>query len=103
MFCDLVGSTAISARLDPEDLRDVITAYHRAVARLDGLTARYMCDGMFGLFPLTASSPRLSLPLSLVKPIFRQISARRERKGWARRGAERLTERAWRRSRLLLE
>src|SRR5262247_2462708 len=30
MFCDLVGSTALSARLDPEDLRDVIAAYHRA-------------------------------------------------------------------------
>src|SRR5215471_6566115 len=41
MFCDLVGSTALSARLDPEDYREVITAYHRAVADvvsgLDGL------------------------------------------------------------------
>ncbi len=34
MFCDLVGSTALSARLDPEDLRDVIGAYHRAVAEI---------------------------------------------------------------------
>jgi class 3 adenylate cyclase len=32
MFCDLVGSTEIAARLDPEDLREVIAAYHRAVA-----------------------------------------------------------------------
>jgi hypothetical protein len=32
MFCDLVGSTALAARLDPEDLREVIAAYHRAVA-----------------------------------------------------------------------
>ena len=32
MFCDLVGSTALSARLDPEDLRDVIAAYHGSVA-----------------------------------------------------------------------
>ena len=32
MFCDLVGSTALSARLDPEDLREVIAAYHRCVA-----------------------------------------------------------------------
>src|SRR5215472_2843292 len=31
MFCDLVGSTALAARLDPEDLREVIAAYHRAV------------------------------------------------------------------------
>jgi class 3 adenylate cyclase len=32
MFCDLAGSTALSARLDPEDYREVITAYHRAIA-----------------------------------------------------------------------
>ena len=32
MFCDLVGSTALSARLDPEELREVIGAYHRCVA-----------------------------------------------------------------------
>src|ERR1700730_947444 len=32
MFCDLVDSTALAARLDPEDLREVIAAYHRAVA-----------------------------------------------------------------------
>ena len=32
MFCDLVGSTALSARLDPEDLREVIGAYHRCCA-----------------------------------------------------------------------
>src|SRR5437762_6649603 len=46
MFCDLVGSTALSARLDPEDLREVIAAYHRAVADtvrgLDGFVAKYM-------------------------------------------------------------
>src|SRR5580693_3729288 len=43
MFCDLVGSTALSARLDPEDLREIIAAYHRAVAEtvagLDGFVA----------------------------------------------------------------
>jgi hypothetical protein len=43
MFCDLVGSTALSARLDPEDLREVIAAYHRAVAdvvrNFDGFVA----------------------------------------------------------------
>src|SRR5436853_3020938 len=32
MFCDLVGSTALSARFDPEDLREIIGAYHRVVA-----------------------------------------------------------------------
>src|SRR5262249_47328348 len=34
MFCDLVGSTQLSARLDPEDLREVIAAYQRAVAEV---------------------------------------------------------------------
>src|SRR6202035_4770319 len=50
MFCDLVGSTALSARLDPEDLREVIAAYHRAVAEVvtgfDGFISRYMGDGV---------------------------------------------------------
>src|ERR1700731_4710935 len=54
MFCDLVGSTALSARLDPEDLRDVIAAYHRAVAdivgNLDGFVAKYMGDGVLVYF-----------------------------------------------------
>jgi class 3 adenylate cyclase/predicted ATPase len=54
MFCDLVGSTALSARLDPEDLREVIGAYHRAVAeiiaRLDGFVSRYMGDGVLVYF-----------------------------------------------------
>ncbi len=36
MFCDLVGSTALSARLDPEDMREVIGAYHRCCARVIG-------------------------------------------------------------------
>jgi class 3 adenylate cyclase len=54
MFCDLVGSTAMSMRLDPEELRDVIAAYHRAVAavvrRFDGLVAKYMGDGVLAYF-----------------------------------------------------
>jgi class 3 adenylate cyclase len=54
MFCDLVGSTALSARLDPEDLREVIGAYHRAVAEivagLDGFVAKYMGDGVLLYF-----------------------------------------------------
>ena len=54
MFCDLVGSTALSARLDPEDLREVIGAYHRCVAetvgRLDGFVAKYMGDGVLVYF-----------------------------------------------------
>ena len=50
MFCDLVGSTALSARLDPEDLRGVIGAYHRCCAvvieRAGGFVAKYMGDGV---------------------------------------------------------
>ena len=54
MFCDLVGSTALSSQLDPEDLREVIAAYHRAVAetvaRFDGFVAKYMGDGVLVYF-----------------------------------------------------
>src|SRR5467141_3182616 len=54
MFCDLVGSTELSARLDPEDLREVIAAYHRAVADVvrgfDGFVAKYMGDGVLVYF-----------------------------------------------------
>jgi class 3 adenylate cyclase/predicted ATPase len=54
MFCDLVGSTALSARLDPEDLREVIGAYHAAVAEVigsfDGFVAKYMGDGVLAYF-----------------------------------------------------
>jgi class 3 adenylate cyclase len=54
MFCDLVGSTALAARLDPEDLREVIAAYHRAVAEIvagfEGFVAKYMGDGVLVYF-----------------------------------------------------
>ncbi|MBV9954700.1 MAG: zinc ribbon domain-containing protein, partial [Pseudolabrys sp.] len=50
MFADLVGSTALGARLDPEDLREVIAAYHGSVtglvAKTGGFVARYMGDGV---------------------------------------------------------
>ena len=50
MFCDLVGSTALSAQLDPDDLREVTAAYHRAVTDVvtgfDGFVAKYMGDGV---------------------------------------------------------
>jgi class 3 adenylate cyclase len=50
MFCDLVGSTALSARMDPEDLREVISAYQKCVAetvqRFGGFVAKYMGDGV---------------------------------------------------------
>jgi class 3 adenylate cyclase len=54
MFCDLVGSTALSARMDPEDLRDVIAAYHRCVGetveQFEGFVAKYMGDGVLVYF-----------------------------------------------------
>jgi class 3 adenylate cyclase len=54
MFCDLVGSTALASRLDPEDLREVIAAYHRVVAEIvtgfDGFVSRYMGDGVLVCF-----------------------------------------------------
>jgi class 3 adenylate cyclase len=53
-FTDLVGSTALSTKLDPEDLRSVIGAYHRCVAetvaRFDGFVAKYMGDGVLIYF-----------------------------------------------------
>jgi class 3 adenylate cyclase len=54
MFCDLVGSTELASRLDPEDLRAIIGAYYRAiadtVAPFDGFVARYMGDGALVYF-----------------------------------------------------
>jgi class 3 adenylate cyclase len=54
MFADLVGSTALGTRLDPEDLREVIAAYHGCVtglvAKLGGFVARYMGDGVLVYF-----------------------------------------------------
>jgi class 3 adenylate cyclase len=54
MFCDMVGSTAIASRLDPEDLREVIAAYHRTVSDVvrsfDGFVAKYMGDGVLVYF-----------------------------------------------------
>ncbi|MBV8653795.1 MAG: adenylate/guanylate cyclase domain-containing protein, partial [Alphaproteobacteria bacterium] len=54
MFCDLVGSTALAARLDPEDLREIIGVYHRCVAEnvgtFGGFVAKYMGDGVLIYF-----------------------------------------------------
>src|SRR6202042_782889 len=54
MFCDLVGSTALSARLDPEDMREIVGAYHRSCAeqitKAGGFVAKYMGDGVLAYF-----------------------------------------------------
>jgi class 3 adenylate cyclase len=54
MFCDLVGSTALSTELDPEDLWEIIRVYHRhcraVIVEYGGFVARYMGDGMLSYF-----------------------------------------------------
>ena len=54
MFCDLVGSTALSVQLDPEELREVIRAYQsvcaEVIARLEGYIAQYLGDGLLVYF-----------------------------------------------------
>ena len=54
MFCDLVGSTALAARRDPEELRDILGAYHACVSQLvaefKGFVAKYMGDGVLIYF-----------------------------------------------------
>jgi len=54
LFCDLADSTALSARLDPEDMREVIRAYQKAcagvIARHDGFVAKFMGDGLLAYF-----------------------------------------------------
>jgi len=54
LFSDLVGSTALSARMDPEDLRELISAYHKCVAeavrRFGGFVAQYLGDGVLVYF-----------------------------------------------------
>jgi class 3 adenylate cyclase len=54
LFCDLVGSTAIAAQLDPEEWRETIAGYHRiaaeAITRFDGHVAKYLGDGVMAYF-----------------------------------------------------
>jgi class 3 adenylate cyclase len=54
MFCDLVGSTALSARLDPEDMREVMALFLGRIAEVigayQGIVARYMGDGVLAYF-----------------------------------------------------
>ncbi len=54
LFCDLVGSTSLAIRLDPEDLREIIAAYHHSVSdiltRHGGFVAKYMGDGVLAYF-----------------------------------------------------
>src|SRR5262249_44825300 len=62
MFSDLVGSTALSARMDPEDLRELISAYQKCVAetvqRFGGFVAKYMGDGVLVYWLSTGAGRR---------------------------------------------
>jgi len=59
IVCNIVGSAALSARLDPEDMHDLIAAFHRAVAdavsRFDGFVAQYLGDGAHVYFGYPAA------------------------------------------------
>jgi hypothetical protein len=60
MFSDLVGSTALSGRMDPEDLREVISTYQKCVAetvrRFGGFVAKYLGDGVLAVPNISAGS-----------------------------------------------
>ena len=62
MFCDLVGSTALSEKLDPEELRGPLHAYRvlcgDVIARYDGFVARYVGDGILSVFRLAHRARR---------------------------------------------
>src|SRR4029450_7344118 len=54
MFCDMVGSTALSARLDPEDMREILDVYYRRtseiITKAGGFVRRYTGDGLLAYF-----------------------------------------------------
>src|SRR5215471_8222414 len=80
MFCDLAGSTALSARLDPEDMRDIMSAYHHrcteVIGRSGGFVAKYMGDGVLAYFGYPQAHEddaerAVRCGLALVDPAFR--------------------------------
>jgi class 3 adenylate cyclase len=77
MFSDLVGSTALSARMDPEDLREVTSAYQKCVAktvrRFGGFVAKYMGDGVLVYF----GYPRRMRTMPSGRPALDRAEARR--------------------------
>jgi class 3 adenylate cyclase/predicted ATPase len=94
MFSDLVGSTALSASMDPEDLRDVIAAYHKCVAeivrRTGGFVSQYLGDGVLVYFGYPQAheddaerAVRASLELIAAVPVLKTRSALQTRVGIA--------------------
>jgi hypothetical protein len=71
MFCDLVGSTALSTGMDPEDLRDVITSFQNrcsaAIRRYDGFVAKYMGDGILFYFGYPRAHERGRVSISWMR------------------------------------
>jgi class 3 adenylate cyclase len=97
MFSDLVGSTALSARMDPEDLREVISAYQKSVAEtvrsFGGFVAKYMGDGVLVYFGYPQAHEddaeravraglEFSPPLLRSNHPFRSKPASASRRGW---------------------
>jgi hypothetical protein len=95
MFVDLVGSTALSGQLDPEEMGEVIRRYQNAVAekvtRLDGHVAKFMGDGVLAYFGWPrahedgAERAVPDLPLSRRSPSWQRRRKSRWRHGWASR------------------
>ena len=95
LFCDIVNSTALSHRLDPEELRTILRGYQEicaaAVAKFDGHLAKYMGDGVMAYFGYPqahdddarrAASAALEIVRS-VRAISRELHARRASSSWA--------------------
>src|SRR5262245_48594639 len=65
LFCDMVGSSVLSTRLDPEEQGEVIAAFHSCCARevkaLDGMVAQYLGDGVLAYFGYPKRQPSPSL------------------------------------------
>ena len=89
MFCDLVGSTALTARLDPENMREIVGAYHHCCADLiamtGGFVAKYMGDGVLVYFGYPQAHEHdaeraLQAGLALVEAVGRLNTAAGDRK-----------------------
>ena len=96
MFCDLVGSTPLSARLDPEDLRGIIGTYHRCVAKtvegFGGFVARHMGDGVliyFGYPQAHENDAERATRCGLGSVVDQHGSGAERRANLAERGAQR--------------